>query len=80
MTTGGSREKNNYESRNYLSTFDLFHAWQVKMLKKAKRECNYLILGLQLDPLIDRLEKNGPTQSIIEHYIQPKGSKIDAKK
>ena len=58
------------------STFDLFHAGHVKMLEEAKRQCDYLIAGLQLDPSIDRLEKNAPSQSIIERYIQLKGSKF----
>ena len=57
------------------STFDLFHAGHVKMLEEAKHQCDYLIVGLQLDPSIDRPEKNGPSQSIIERYIQLKGSK-----
>ena len=57
------------------STFDLFHAGHVKMLEDAKRQCDYLIVGLQLDPSIDRPEKNAPSQSIIERYIQLKGSK-----
>ena len=57
------------------STFDLLHAGHVKMLEEAKRQCDYLIVGLQLDPSIDRPEKNGPSQSIIERYIQLKGSK-----
>ena len=57
------------------STFDLFHAGHVKMLEEAKRQCDYLIVGLQLDPKIDRPEKNSPSQSIIERYIQLKGSK-----
>ena len=57
------------------STFDLFHAGHVKMVKETKRQCDYLIVGLQLDPSIDRLEKNRPSQSIIERYIQLKGSK-----
>jgi glycerol-3-phosphate cytidylyltransferase len=57
------------------STFDLFHAGHVKMLEEAKRQCDYLIVGLQLDPSLDRAEKNSPTQSIIERYIQLKGSK-----
>ena len=57
------------------STFDLFHAGHVKMLEEAKSRCDYLIIGLQLDPSIDRSEKNKPTQSIIERYIQLKGSK-----
>lgn len=57
------------------STFDLFHAGHVKMLEEAKSQCEYLIVGLQLDPSIDRPEKNKPSQSIIERYIQLKGSK-----
>ena len=57
------------------STFDLFHAGHVKMLEEAKLQCDYLIVGLQLDPSIDRPEKNGPSQSIIERYIQLKGCK-----
>ena len=57
------------------STFDLLHAGHVKMLEEAKSQCNYLIVGLQLDPSIDRPEKNSPSQTIIERYIQLKGSK-----
>ena len=57
------------------STFDLFHAGHVKMLEEAKRQCDYLIVGLQLDPSIDRPEKNSPSQTIIERYIQLSGSK-----
>ena len=55
------------------STFDLLHAGHVKMLEEAKRVCDYLIVGLQLDPSIDRAEKNAPTQTITERYIQLKG-------
>ena len=57
------------------SSFDLLHAGHVLMLKEAKNQCDYLIVGLQLDPSIDRPEKNDPSQSIIERYIQLKGSK-----
>ena len=57
------------------STFDLFHAGHVKMIEEAKRQCDYLIVGLQLDPSLDRPDKNSPSQSIIERYIQLKGSK-----
>ena len=57
------------------STFDLLHAGHVKMLEEAKRQCDYLIVGLQLDPSMDRQEKNVPTQSIVERYIQVKGCK-----
>jgi len=57
------------------STFDFFHAGHVKMIEEAKLQCDYLIVGLQLDPSLERTEKNKPTQSIIERYIQLKGSK-----
>ena len=55
------------------STFDLFHAGHVKMVEEAKSVCDYLIVGLQLDPSVNRPEKNSPSQSIIERYIQLKG-------
>lgn len=57
------------------STFDLFHAGHVKMLEEAKAHCDYLIVGLQLDPSIDRPEKNKPVQAIVERYIQLKACK-----
>ena len=57
------------------SSFDLLHPGHVLMLKEAKNQCDYLIVGLQLDPSIDRSNKNSPSQSIIERYIQLKGSK-----
>ena len=57
------------------SAFDLFHAGHVKMLEDARRQCDYLIVGLQVDPTIDRPEKNKPTQTVVERYIQLKGCK-----
>lgn len=57
------------------SAFDLFHAGHVKMLEDAKRQCDYLIVGLQTDPTIDRPEKNQPSQTVVERYIQLKACK-----
>jgi len=57
------------------STFDLLHAGHVLMLEEAKKHCDYLIVGLQLDPSLERSNKNSPSQSIVERYIQLKGSK-----
>ena len=54
------------------SCFDLFHAGHVLMLEEAKSQCDYLIVGLQLDPSIERSNKNKPTQTIIERYTQLK--------
>ena len=55
------------------STFDLLHAGHVIMLREAKEQCNYLICGLQVDPSVDRKEKNAPIQTVVERYTQLKG-------
>jgi glycerol-3-phosphate cytidylyltransferase len=40
------------------------------MLEEAKSQCDYLICGLQIDPSVDRPEKNSPVQSYYERFIQ----------
>ena len=57
------------------STFDLFHAGHIMMLKEAKIQCDHLIVGLQTDPTIDRPQKNKPIQSVFERYEQLKACK-----
>ena len=52
---------------------DLLHAGHVVMLEEAKRHCDYLIVGLQTDPTIDRPDKNKPIQSLLERQIQVNG-------
>ena len=53
------------------SCFDLLHAGHVLMLEDSKKQCDYLIVGLQSDPTIDRPEiKNKPIQSLQERQIQ----------
>ena len=52
------------------SCFDLLHAGHVLMLKDAKQQCDKLIVGLQVNPKIDRPEKNKPIQSFEERKIQ----------
>jgi glycerol-3-phosphate cytidylyltransferase len=49
---------------------DLLHAGHVAMLAEAKQNCDYLIVGLQNDPSVDRPEKNKPIQSIFERQLQ----------
>lgn len=57
------------------STFDLLHAGHIAMLREAKDQCDYLICGLQVDPSIDRKEKNRPVQSLVERWFQLQGVK-----
>jgi len=57
------------------SSFDLFHSGHVAMLKEARSNCDYLMVGLQTDPTIDRPEKNKPIQSVFERYVQLEGCK-----
>ena len=52
------------------STFDLFHAGHIMMLREAKEHCDYLIVGLQTDPTLDRPQKNKPVQTVFERFIQ----------
>ena len=52
------------------STFDLLHAGHIEMLRDAKSHCDYLICALQVDPSIDRPQKNRPVQTIVERYTQ----------
>ena len=53
------------------STFDLLHAGHIMMLREAKSVCDHLIVGLQVDPTIDRpKDKNFPVQSLVERYVQ----------
>ena len=58
-----------------LSTFDLLHSGHVAMLREAKTVCDYLICGLQVDPSVDRDDKNAPVQTLVERYVQLAGVK-----
>lgn len=53
------------------STFDLLHAGHITMLEEAKRQCDFLVVGLQNDPTLDRPDtKNSPVQTLVERQIQ----------
>lgn len=52
------------------SAFDLLHAGHIQMLREAKEQCDYLIVGLQLDPALARENKNSPIQTVVERYAQ----------
>lgn len=52
--------------------FDLCHAGHVLMFQDCKQHCDYLIVGLQVDPSLERETKNTPVQSMYERYVQLK--------
>lgn len=49
--------------------FDLCHAGHMLVFQECKKVCDYLIVGLQTDPSIDRPEKNKPVMSVEERKI-----------
>ena len=50
--------------------FDLCHAGHNLMFDECRKNCDYLIVGLQADPSLERKEKNKPVQSMFERYVQ----------
>ena len=55
--------------------FDLLHAGHALMLEECKKHCDYLIVGLQKDPSVDRSNKNKPVQKYEERDIMIKSIK-----
>lgn len=50
--------------------FDLLHPGHLTLLKNCKQFCSYLIVGLHIDPSIERFSKNKPIQTVYERYLQ----------
>jgi len=57
------------------SAFDLLHAGHVEMLRECKEHCDWLIVGLHINPKVDRPAKNAPVQSVYERYVQLRACK-----
>jgi len=46
------------------------------MLEECRKNCDYLLVGLQSDPTLDRPDtKNKPSQGMYERWVQLKGCK-----
>ena len=52
------------------SSWDLLHAGHILLLREAKQNCDYLIVGIKFDPSIDQPHKNKPVESIDERIIK----------
>ena len=53
------------------SSFDLLHAGHIIMLEEARKNCDYLIVGLHTNPE----HKKNLVQSVFERHTQLKGCK-----
>ena len=51
-------------------TFDLLHAGHAEFLMSAGNQVDQLIIGLHVDPSVERSFKNKPVQSILERFWQ----------
>jgi len=47
-------------------SFDIIHPGYIKMFKEAKENCNYLIVGLQVDSSVERKNKIKPILTVEE--------------
>jgi glycerol-3-phosphate cytidylyltransferase len=56
-------------------SWDLLNIGHINLFKEAKKKCDYLIVGLQVDPHIERTIKNKPIESIFERQIKLYGCK-----
>ncbi len=50
--------------------FDITHAGHYLMFKECREQCDFLIVGLQVNPNVDRKDKHKPVQTLKERKIQ----------
>ena len=60
----------NYNVGIVTGAFDMLHIGHINLLKKAKKQCNYLVVALHVDPSIERPDKNTPIESVLERQIK----------
>jgi glycerol-3-phosphate cytidylyltransferase len=55
--------------------FDLCHAGHAFLFEYCKRHCDYLIVGLHVNPSLERDNKNAPVMSLLERQILVKSNR-----
>ena len=55
--------------------FDLTHYGHYLMFEECRRQCDYLIVGLQVDSSLDRFDKHKPIQNLEERKGQLRACK-----
>ena len=51
------------------SSFDLLHAGHIAMLRESKENCDWLVVGLNVNPK-KGVSQQYPVQSVVERYTQ----------
>jgi glycerol-3-phosphate cytidylyltransferase len=52
--------------------FDLLHPGHILMLEDAAAQCDYLVVGLHIDPSLERPDKSAPIQTVDERMAMIK--------
>lgn len=55
--------------------FDLLHAGHVHLLCQCKMRCDKLVVGLHVDPSIERSNKNKPLETVLERQMKLRSNK-----
>lgn len=50
--------------------FDLCHTGHLLMFEEIKKHCDYLIVGLHINPQVERPHKNKPIESEYERWVR----------
>jgi len=51
-------------------SWDLLHAGHIHLLRECKNRCDKLVVGLQVDPSLQRVEKNKPIETLLERQLR----------
>lgn len=52
---------------------DLLHAGHILMLQECRAQCDFLVVGLEIDPSQDRQDKHKPIETVEERMIRLQG-------
>jgi len=50
--------------------FDLLHPGHIHALGECRKSCDMLLVGLHVNPRLERKEKNLPVQTVFERFVQ----------
>ena len=56
--------------------FDICHAGHLIMFEECKKNCDWLVVALHINPQTERDNKNHPVQTSFERYMQLKACKF----